>query len=519
MISKLISQDGKSEALGEAAGPESRTDAGQHSITQTPSNFLNFYEERPLPQPVFLNSSFRTSSTWLWKNLRCLPNVLAYYEIFNEGIAQIDTTNLSTINYASWESHHPPQAPYFLEYLPLLKASGGVNGFDVSMSFDRFMPKGGLQGELSPEECAYLNLLVSQAYHGSKVPLLSCTRSLGRMAAIKRHMPVKNVLVYRNLFHQWASYSGQFLRGNPYFIDTINRTLSVCREDKFLSGIDDVFSGRQSSPHDEKTFSLFLLMHIYLYAHAIDSTDLLVDMTALCNDADLRLSIENDLSRLVLAPVNLSDARLTFDASVTIIKDRSQFVDTIEQFAKLITSTCATERSTAFVHRLKDEALAEWDHYDTLTRQSIGWYSIETGRLQREIDQRTQDIAAVAGERDHISAALVETISAREAVEATRATLQQERDGISAALAETVSVREAAEATVAILQQEHDNISIALEEAMKAHEAAEILAATLRQERDAMAATLAEKLSSQAWKRKPFSHIFKCLIRRLTRVR
>ena len=421
----------------------------RHLTTNNHLHAWDLTDWHSLPQPIFLHSSFRTSSTWLWTKFRRLSNVLAYYEVFHEGLDQIAAGSLTATNYSSWESHHPPQAPYFLEYLPLLKAAGGVSGFDASMSFSRFIPKDGLHGELSIEEQAYLNLLVTQAYRGNKIPLLSCTRSIGRMSAIKRHMPVKNILIYRNLFHQWASYSGQFLRGNPYFIETIGKTISSCRQDDFLARLDEVFSLRENTPQDEKNFSVFLLMHLYLYAQELDSADLIIDLTSLSDDENMRSSVEAELSQLTFSKVDLSDIRNNFDSSVIAVKDRAHFIDTIEQFVKIIGSTCSTERSASFVHRLAGEAMAEWERYDILTRHSIAWYNNEADRLERENEQRAQDHAAaeahnaaLASERDSIAAALAEAASARQAAEAAVTTLQQERDSIAAALTETISAQE-----------------------------------------------------------------------------
>ncbi|NML88108.1 hypothetical protein HHL26_03355 [Sphingobium sp. TB-6] len=504
----MISNDDQKSSGSEVHEKQNYPDQNFKVVEKlTPSSrphALNLSDRPSPPPPIFLHSSFRTSSTWLWTRLRSLPKVMAYYEVFHEGLEQIAAHSLTATNYSSWESHHPPQAPYFLEYLPLLKASGGVSGFDASMSFTRFLPRDGLHGELSIEEQTYLNLLVAQAYRGSKIPLLSCTRSIGRMAAIKRHMPVKNILVYRNLFHQWASYSGQHLRGNPYFIETIGKTISNSHQDDFLARLDEVFTLRENVPQDEKSFSVFLLMHLYLYAQAIDSSDLIIDLTALSDDENMRLSVEAELSQLTFSQVDLSDIQNNFDSSVLTVQDRAQFADTIEQFVKIIASTCSTERSAGFVHRLAAEALAEWERYDILTRHSIAWYNGEADRLKRENEQRVQDhagaeahSAALASERDSLAAALAETAGARQAAEAAVATLQQERDGIAATLAETAGARQAAEAAIATLQQERDGIAAALAETTNARQAAEAAIAALQQERDSLAAALAETIRAQ----------------------
>ena len=69
--------------------------------------------------PVFVCSSFRTSSTWLWAKLRAAPNTIAYCEIFNEALATLDIKQASGLSYSTWNSKHPHAAPYFLEFAPL----------------------------------------------------------------------------------------------------------------------------------------------------------------------------------------------------------------------------------------------------------------------------------------------------------------------------------------------------------------------------------------------------------------
>ena len=444
-------------------------------IRSKPYNEINFdqkdimNDQNSYPLPIFLHSSFRTSSTWFYEKFRRIPSVMAYYEVFHEGLEEISTSSIIDANYSSWESHHPPQAPYFLEYLPLLKASGGVSGFDASMSFSRFIPKNGMQGELSIEEKTYLNLLIAQAYRGGKTPLLSCTRSIGRMAAIKRHLPFKNIFLYRNLFHQWASYSGQFMRGNKYFINTIKEIILKCGNDNFLSSINLVFNLDEFAPTDEKCFYLFILTHLYIYAQMLESSDIAIDQTAICDDVDMRIAAEEDLYKLTSFHIDLSDVQNKFDSSILIVKDKIQFTDTIEQFVKIIASSCPSERSANFINRLANEALIEWDRYDFLTRNSINWYNSETNRLKRENEQWALDNAAavshgvtVANERDHIAAELAQMAGARDTAEATIVTLQEERNHIAAELAQVAGARDTAEATIVTLQEERNHIAAEL---------------------------------------------------------
>lgn len=190
-------------------------------------------------EPIFVHSSFRTSSTWLWNKLRSTPNVLAYCEIFHESLSTMDTKQATTNSYSAWQSKHPPSAPYFLEYSPLFRATGGIPAYDASMAFDRFVPRDGLDGHLSLEENIYIDSLLRNAYANQKIPILTCTRTLGRVRALRRAYGGTTIFLHRNLFHQWASYSSHALAGNSYFISSLNRIIEASRHDSFICWLDE----------------------------------------------------------------------------------------------------------------------------------------------------------------------------------------------------------------------------------------------------------------------------------------
>lgn len=339
-------------------------------------------------RPVFVHSSFRTSSTWLWQKLRARPDTVSYYEVFNEGLGTLRAEDGGGRHDAEWDSRHPVSAPYFLEFLPLVRPGGGVAGFAADMAFEGFVPAGGPGGPLPEATAAYLRGLVEHAARGRSTAVLTSTRSLGRAGAIRRAVDAHSVLLHRNIFHQWASYSGQALCGNPYFLHTADWTLRAGRHDPFLAGLDGVFSRRRLEPDDEALFTAFALLHLYLYAHAVDAADVVVDTSALADDAGQRADAQAALSRLVGGPVDLSDARNSFDSSVVVVESRPRFVDTVEQFAKLIAATCESEKAVAFMLRLKDEMLAEWDRHDGYTRRSTLWFRRTIAELRQPAQAR-----------------------------------------------------------------------------------------------------------------------------------
>jgi hypothetical protein len=192
--------------------------------------------------PVFVHSSWRTASTWLWSRLRRAPTAITYCEIFHERLKACTIPNLRDNDFSSWNSKHPEGAPYFLEFAPMVEPDGAVRGFDPSMAIERFMPRKGIHGALSPAERAYIQGLIENAAQHGKIPVLTDTRTLGRFRAVAKAFPGRHVLLVRNLFHQWASYSQQSADGNRYFIDMLLKTVAASRRDPFVARMADWFA-------------------------------------------------------------------------------------------------------------------------------------------------------------------------------------------------------------------------------------------------------------------------------------
>src|SRR5258708_38520914 len=86
----------------------------------------------------------------------------------------------------SWVSRHPLTDPYYQEYIPLIRETGGVQLFDPAMTCQWFIPLGGLRGKLRPSEKDYLSLLIRHADGAGKVPVFGDCWSLGRCRAIRQ---------------------------------------------------------------------------------------------------------------------------------------------------------------------------------------------------------------------------------------------------------------------------------------------------------------------------------------------
>jgi hypothetical protein len=399
--------------------------------------------------PIFVHSSFRTGGTWLWGKIRRAPTTLAYYEIFHESRSKIDMKKTAIEDqWSAWDSKHPALAPYFLESLPLRNHDGGIQGYDDQMAYNYFIPRDGINGSLNGSEVLYIDRLVGNARANRKIPVLTDTRTLGRISAIAKAFPSRSIFLHRNLFHQWASYSGQAINGNLYFLRTVDKILKASRHDAFLCALDDWFSSREMSPYDERSFQVFLLLHLYLYAFAYQAANVVIDITRIASDAEVRRSIETEISEWINWPIDLSDAQPHFDMSVLDVHSRYATIDGVNQFTKLIAGLAPSPSSAAFVESMKEDALLEWERHEFFTK---GLRSVLTIRLE-DANKRSARIETaselIATERDGLRSQLAEATAAHELLERSVATITAERDSLNDKLVETSATQRRSEQAV-----------------------------------------------------------------------
>lgn len=284
----------------------------------------------PGKRAVFLNSSFRVGSTWLWSRFRANPEALAYCEIFNPELATMRAYEVPRTAYDSWHSKHPPGAPYFLEFVPLLRPEGGAVLFEAAMAFERFTPQ---DGALSPEEVAYIGGLIDAAEAVQRVPVLSDTHSLGRVAAMKQHFALYHVLLYRSIFRQWCSYTEQWFHQNPYFINCTRRTLAASEADPVMRDIATLFPFAEDSARDPNAFLAHAAMHIHLYAQAADDAELILDIDDLARSSQAQSAAEAAIAAQSGLQVDLSSARQTMAFSLVDVGSAEQLQETLNALA------------------------------------------------------------------------------------------------------------------------------------------------------------------------------------------
>ena len=280
----------------------------------------------PAPaQPIFVHAFFRAGGTYLWSKFRACRDTMAFYEPFNESLGSDTRSQLLGLTPRSWESKHPAlDAPYMAEYAPLMTVRG-LQLFRKEFATATFFLEPG--SDLPAAQCRYLAALIAQAHRSGKRPVLGFSRSLGRLAALRRAFAAAHIVPMRNPAHQWMSCFVQCLdHGNDYFlvmhlmVAGQNRHHPLVREMAERCGIphfecgsfeEEIAAYRKLAARLEleAAYRVFLAVYVAAYLEALPESDLVVDMDLLSH-AEYRRSVERRVEALTRIPLDLSDAMM-----------------------------------------------------------------------------------------------------------------------------------------------------------------------------------------------------------------
>ena len=351
--------------------------------------------------PVFIYSGFRTSSSWFWKKFRKDPLACAYYEPFNQILADLKTDSILSVRADSWRSHHPVEAGYLAEYGALLGQAPGVPLFPKGdQDSDRFVGSAGVEGPLDADIAAYVANLVEIAQRRRRIPVLACTRMLGRAAGLRTSFGGFHILLVRNLYQQWVSFSGQARFGNYGFLQILLKTTHISQNDEFVSFISNLFTEEERSDfikwhtkdNNEKIFCYFVVFHLYFLMIVRRHVDLVVDVNQLVRQGS---SYQAEVSRVVAAQtglqIDLGDARESVDYPIyplSSVADCQVLLRTMVD--RLILSEARDDEDRRFVEALIADL---WDEHARFTVATSGAAEViagEAAKAQEESRRRAE---------------------------------------------------------------------------------------------------------------------------------
>jgi tetratricopeptide (TPR) repeat protein len=455
---------------------------------------------------IFVHSSFRTGSTYLWSCFRKCSRTISYYEIFHESLNHIRKSELCATGPETWHSKHPSGAPYFLEFLPLLRGEGGIEGFDPGMSYERFIPEDGCGSRISGAEASYVTRLIGHAESRGRIPVLTATRSLGRLRGLKAALPGLHMLLYRNLFQQWCSITDQAFRGNPYFIHRIADIVRLSGHDPILNDLRQVFPIVDLSVKDANTFYTFVFLHLHIYVQAAGAADMIVDLNQLAANPIHRKEVEKCILDQDLK-VDLSGVRNSIAYSVCELGSAADVGECLKVIGDMVIDRAPDEAGRSFGAKVLSELIEEYNRHEfqthTLRSMLLGPRGLlaDSENLLRERDAAFAERDAMRVERDNIGAERDAALAERDAIRVERDNIGAERD---AALAERDAMRverdnigaerDAALAERDAMRVERDNIGAEGDAALAERDAMRVERDNAGAERDA---ALAGRVSIQ----------------------
>lgn len=338
----------------------------------------------------------------------------------------------------AWRSKHPPSAPYFWEFLPLIRDQGGVENFDPEMSYKCFIPAGGSCDNISSDEIAYVSGLIRHADGRSRIPVLTASRSLGRVRGLKAAFPGLHLLIYRNIFHQWCSVSDQSFRGNPYFIQKIMDIVQLNRHDSTLDELHEIYPTANPSAEDAATFYIFVFLHLHLYVQSAGAADLIVDLNRLEVDQVHREAVENSLLNRNIV-IDLSGTKNSIASSMCRFSSTSDVREHLKVIGDIVIDRAPDVTGRVFGAKIVSELLEEYDRHEFYTG-GLRSLLIESRALLAKIENLPQErdaalaeCNAIRLERDDARAACDQVRVQRDTALVERDALRLERDGVTAA--------------------------------------------------------------------------------------
>lgn len=407
---------------------------------------------------IFIHSSWRTSSTWFWQKFRTPPTTLCFYEPFNIQLSSISREMAATLNPKSWQlssgtpaaSGHPGASPYYAEFGPLIRRSGGARLYRREMDAEWFLPVGGLRGYLRGAELRYLALLLRLAERNGRTAVLGFTRSLGRLFPMKAHFPGVHIFLRRNLWTQWVSFLDQKRQGNPFFYLSI---LEMCtgRDDLFLSFVRSYYlkkattlylltrGGREESLQEDAldqklllllpesdVFAMFVVVHIYLYVHAELVADIVVDSTRIATNANYRRMTEQQLADLTGCSVSLSDS-LHQQQFVIMDKNAVEWGEIGRQL-RFAMRLLPADLDPAQTNRIAGELLAATREEADTSERYLAGARYQISAMATELSSRTGEVLQLRQERDALAQSRDEAIAERDRIIQERDDALRERE-------------------------------------------------------------------------------------------
>ncbi|HWG05130.1 MAG TPA: hypothetical protein VG271_08960 [Beijerinckiaceae bacterium] len=291
---------------------------------------------------VYLHSSWRAASTYVWAKFRHDADFYCYFEPLNEHLA---TATADLIDrFRPWSfAHHPPlEEPYLAEYRPLLAKEGGIPAFPSQLAYGRYCAA---PAHALPDLDSYLDALATFADCRGRRPVYGFVRTDLRAGWFRAHRSGCHIFIRREPRRQFLSMLSQAKQGNPYFLLRPLAILKHNREEPVFASLLDVIDlgalldspglrallrGEFASDTPLATlYGLFYFMRTLARERGEACCDLVIDIDRMSLDSAYRYNIEAGVADL--AGMKISFADCAVERYEAMLDRYGRFFDSFER--------------------------------------------------------------------------------------------------------------------------------------------------------------------------------------------
>jgi hypothetical protein len=272
---------------------------------------------------IFLHSSWRAASTYVWAKFRERGDTYCYFEPLNEHLFTATADVIDRFVPWSFANHPTLGAPYLEEYRPLIGPVGGIPGFPAHLTFGRYCAG---SDDLLPELESYMADLARLAARLGRRPVYGFVRTDLRVAWFRSRMPGTHIFIRRDPRRQFMSMLRQAVQGNPYFLQRgvviLRHNMEETAFAPLLSAIE--LPGLLESPGLREAFrgklvdeSVLRRLYFIFYFMRLLATQLgepqchlVIDIDRLSLNDSYRHEIENRLRDLTGIAISFADCRV-----------------------------------------------------------------------------------------------------------------------------------------------------------------------------------------------------------------
>jgi hypothetical protein len=305
--------------------------------------------------PIFLHSSWRTASTYVWAKFRALPQTYCYFEPLSEDLASVTPWLLDEFVPWSFARHPQLDAPYWEEFRPLLGKLPGVPLYPAELTYRRYRAD---RSAHLPELEAYFGRLLDYADARAKIPVFGCVRTSLRLDWFRHHLPGVHLFIARDHRRQFLSYLRQAANGNPYFLERVWVILGNNRTDPAFAPLHQVidipdFDGpprqctaryamRARTAEANELYRIFYYLHLLTLRDLGTNYDLLIDIDKVSCDPAAIDEVESKIAALTGMAISFADCKIeTYDEQLSW---SSPFFAALEaEVEDLFRQTCRTK--------------------------------------------------------------------------------------------------------------------------------------------------------------------------------